>query len=506
MTLRARIWTLLIVAVLLVLGAGVALRQGYRTVAAASDTVTNTLQPAAASMAALDNAIAAMDSGVTSYAITSRTDDLAVYVGGSARADDELGKLETLTAYNKVLSARLGQTEDALRTWRKDGLQPIIVAARDDQPARAAQLVADGPSRGLLNELKAYEVSLNQLILSEAQVAVEQQERAFTRFWWVLNGAVLVLLAVIALFAWLLLRGVLRPLEFLGQQMLDAAATDHHEDPITPTGPPELREVGQDAESMRRELVAQIDRSRQADEGLEQERPVLAAIRAELCKTHVRPTPGLDLFGEQMPAEGVMAGDWWSAQTLPDGRVAIAVTDVSGHGPGAAIEALRLKNVMELSLAQHADPARALRLGAEGMSGSDRFATCVIVVLDPATGSMRWSNAGHPAPLAVGAHGVTALEADGPLLSVLGGEWTNRSEELAIGDVLLLTTDGLTESRDADGAELGDSGLRDLAVRATATEPDCDGVVGYVLSAARARARDWNRDDITCIAIRRTGR
>lgn len=61
-----------------------------------------------------------------------------------------------------------------------------------------------------------------------------------------------------------------------------------------------------------------------------------------------------------------MAGDWWSAQVLLDGQIALTITDVSGHGPEAGMEALRLKHVVELSLAQNADPALALKAGADG--------------------------------------------------------------------------------------------------------------------------------------------
>lgn len=505
--MRARIWLLLLIAVVLVVASSAAMRTSYRTVANAGDNVSQTLRPAAASMATLDNAIAAMNSGTTAYAITGSTDDLRVYVAGSTRAGAEIRRLRSLLAFDAVLSSRLKQTSADLRAWRTEGLEPIIDAARSQDAAgrkRAQRLVADGPSRDLLAGVLTSRQSLDQLILSEAQFALQEQERAFVRLWWILNAAVFVLLLVVGLFAWLLLRSVLRPLKQLQGQMLDAAQSQDHEDPIVPSGPPELTEVGKDAESMRRQLVKQIDRSRQADEGLEQQRPALAAIRAELSASHPPDVAGLDLFGDQMPAEGVMAGDWWSAQLLDDGRVAIALTDVSGHGPEAAIEALRLKNVLELSLSTHADPARALWLAARGTTKADRFATCAVVVIDPITGDLEWANAGHPQPLLLAQGTCRSLEPTGPLLSVLGGQWHNRSTQMGLGDLLVMVTDGITESRDADGEELGQSGLAELIARAATTEITCAGVVGNVVSAARARAVDWRRDDATCVAVRRT--
>jgi sigma-B regulation protein RsbU (phosphoserine phosphatase) len=284
--------------------------------------------------------------------------------------------------------------------------------------------------------------------------------------------------------------------------MLLAAQVAHRETPIVPSGPPELHQVGQDAEQMRRQLVEQIDRARRADEGLVQERPVVAAIRAELNDTHALVVPGLDFYGEVAPAEGVLAGDWWSAQLLFDGRLAITVTDVSGHGPEAGIEALRLKHVIELSIAQEGNPAIALQEAARGFRSPGRFATCACVVLDPRTGLLMWANAGHHPPWLVSA-ALTELVPTGPLLSVLGGSWTNHSTQIEPGAMLMMWTDGLIESRNEVGQELGHDGLRTLVYGALSVEDSAAGFVGHVLAAARARAVDWRRDDVTMVALQR---
>jgi serine phosphatase RsbU (regulator of sigma subunit) len=197
-----------------------------------------------------------------------------------------------------------------------------------------------------------------------------------------------------------------------------------------------------------------------------------------------------------------MAGDWWSAQEVAGDRLALVITDVSGHGPEAGMEALRLKHVIELSLAQHADPALALAAGASGFRDAGRFATCVVVVLDPASGLLTWANGGHHAPWIV-SEAVTPLVATGPLLSVLGGEWGTQQTQLEPGAVLLMWTDGLSESRDADKAELGDDGLLDLVHEALAVEDTSAGLVAHVLAAARLRSVDWRRDDVTLVAAQR---
>ena len=174
----------------------------------------------------------------------------------------------------------------------------------------------------------------------------------------------------------------------------------------------------------------EIDSARQAHEGLEQ-RPGRGAIRAELADSHDTSVPGMDLSGAAARA-GVMAGDWWSAQVLLDGQIALTITDVSGHGPEAGMEALRLKHVVELSLAQNADPALALKAGADGFRTASRFATCLIVVIEPQTGFLTWANAGHPPAWLVTPATTTELVTTGPLLSVLGGTWANQHSHLEI--------------------------------------------------------------------------
>lgn len=503
MSLRTRIWIVLLLAAALVLGTGAALRSGYRTVAETADMTARRLQPASDTVADLNTALAEMDSGANSYALTGDITDLGTYIEAATRASNEFRALRVYLRDNPELTAQLNRTRDAANRWRREGTGPIIAAARSGSRDDARALVRSGTSRMLYDETRTYNRLLGQEIRDNVDDAVAEEEEQFTLLWWVLNGSIVVLVVLLALFASLLLRGVLRPLRDLRRQLIASARTEHRETPIVPSGPPELRQVGQDAEQMRRQLVAEIDRARQADEGLEQEKPLLAAIRAELSDTHALVVPGLDLYGEQQPAQGVMAGDWWSAQRLSDGRLAVTITDVSGHGPAAGIEALRLKHVIELSLAQHAEPALALEAAAAGFRDPARFATCAVVVIDAGTGLLTWANAGHLPPWLVGPGSTTELVPTGPLLSVLGGTWVTEQSQLDIGAMLVLWTDGVTESHDDRGAELDEDGLAGLIADALAVEETSAGFARHVLSAARSRATDWRRDDVTFVAVQR---
>ncbi|MCW2798299.1 SpoIIE family protein phosphatase [Nocardioides sp.] len=160
--------------------------------------------------------------------------------------------------------------------------------------------------------------------------------------------------------------------------------------------------------------------------------------------------PGLEvaaryLLGGSGPPAG---GDWFDAIPLPDGRVGLVVGDVAGQGPGAAVAMGQLRTVLEESLSNGVDLVAAVeQLDRRARRMPDAHSTSVCAVaLDPATGAMSYCTAGHPPPLVVGSSGRAAyLPASGS--GPLGSGLPVRVAEhvLAVGDVLVLYTDGLVE-------------------------------------------------------------
>ena len=118
MTLRARIWTLLLVAVVLALVAGAAVRAGYLNVSRTTTAVAERLQPASDAVAVLNSALSEMDSGVSSYALTGDSSDLSTYVEGSARATAAFAELRPLLAGDENLSQLLRETRSATSICR----------------------------------------------------------------------------------------------------------------------------------------------------------------------------------------------------------------------------------------------------------------------------------------------------------------------------------------------------------------------------------------------------
>ncbi|MEV4657074.1 SpoIIE family protein phosphatase [Micromonospora sp. NPDC049301] len=165
------------------------------------------------------------------------------------------------------------------------------------------------------------------------------------------------------------------------------------------------------------------------------------------------PLAGLEAMVNYLPAESAVrvGGDWYHAQTLPDGQVVLAVGDVAGHGLDAAsgMAHLRFGLVAWLSTGIR-DPAVLLghlnRLcGQLAITG-----TAVVAVYDPSTRVLRWGRAGHLAPL-LSRDGETR-PLDRPPGLLLGADddtvYPVLTPRLRPGDLVLFYTDGLIERRE----------------------------------------------------------
>jgi serine phosphatase RsbU (regulator of sigma subunit)/anti-sigma regulatory factor (Ser/Thr protein kinase)/transcriptional regulator with GAF, ATPase, and Fis domain len=147
-----------------------------------------------------------------------------------------------------------------------------------------------------------------------------------------------------------------------------------------------------------------------------------------------------------------VGGDWYDIVDLEDGRIALIVGDCVGHGLTAATVMGQLRSACRALLLDHPSPGAAL-------CGLDRFAarlagaqctTAFCAVLNPGTGELVYSSAGHPPPILVDADGTARTLEDGHTIPV--GLRPNRPRPEAHVTVpaaatLLLYTDGLVERR-----------------------------------------------------------
>ncbi|MFI1996133.1 PP2C family protein-serine/threonine phosphatase [Actinoplanes sp. NPDC020271] len=161
---------------------------------------------------------------------------------------------------------------------------------------------------------------------------------------------------------------------------------------------------------------------------------------------------GLQAMVSYLPAESALqvGGDWYHAQTLPDGRVVLAVGDVAGHGMEAAngMAHLRFALVAWLS-AGIRDPGLLLQHLNRLCAQLGITATAVVGVYDPETRQLPWARAGHMAPM-LGRSG-RSIDLDRPPGLLLGAEpeadFPVAQARLHRGDLVLFYTDGLVERR-----------------------------------------------------------
>lgn len=97
----------------------------------------------------------------------------------------------------------------------------------------------------------------------------------------------------------------------------------------------------------------------------------------------------------------LIGGDWYDAFAMPDGRIAISIGDVSGHGLEAAVLMTSMKNALRTAIIVDSDPLRALDAGDylfRSENRGDQFCTAMLAILDPEVMTLTCAPAGHPGP------------------------------------------------------------------------------------------------------------
>jgi sigma-B regulation protein RsbU (phosphoserine phosphatase) len=487
---------------------GVIVAGAYSDLRDAATLVTNQISPAASLSADLVVGYDRVDRESRTFIVTGTPQSLAAYQQARQRVTRDLDALNLLVTTDTPLPRTIVDVESRSHQWLSQTVEPAV-ARRQVVVFTDAEILTF-----TTRTTQEYVPVADQTSLLQRQVDDWQTQefnhisdlarRLATTL--VLSG--LSLLALLAGAYVLLRRWVLNPLDSLRSQLQAVAHSGDRTEVITPSGPPELWAAGVDAEAMRRAIVSEADAARAADEGLAQEGPVVTALRAELT-TKTDPTAhGVTIHGQVQPAQGVLAGDWWGPVILDSGRTALVLIDVSGHGELAGLVTLRLRSVITTALRAEADPSDALARAAGTLSDAvdGRFATAIIVILDPDAGEIIWANAGHPSGWLLPDGEVDArreLTTTGPLISVLGGEWSTARESFAGNDVVLLWSDGLVEARQ-EALEVNDELLS--SVIAGCREKDPAELVPSLLAALRERSTDWRRDDITVVAARHSGK
>jgi serine phosphatase RsbU (regulator of sigma subunit) len=185
--------------------------------------------------------------------------------------------------------------------------------------------------------------------------------------------------------------------------------------------------------------------------------------------------------------------------------VAVIVGDVSGNGVEAAHLASFTREAIRAYALHNGSPRHVLRLANEALihrHGREHFVTVAFVLLDPTTGRLKYSLAGHPPPVSVSPSGIglASWKAYPPLGVFEDARFLTARCTLGRGDILVFYTDGITEARRNDQF-LGEEGLIALLTELRSESPEV--IVERVLARVTSYAKGSLRDDAAVLALTR---
>jgi PAS domain S-box-containing protein len=229
---------------------------------------------------------------------------------------------------------------------------------------------------------------------------------------------------------------------------------------------------------------------------------VAETLQRSLLPKRLPSSPSAQVAARYVPAARGMevGGDWYDAVELSDGRLVLMVGDVVGHGIEAAATMGQLRHALRAFVLEGHSPSSAIEQLESVTSYEERgMATIVCLVVDPATGSARFANAGHPPPLLLRPDGGAAYLEGGRSLPVgVLKDCAHDEAEVWIepGSTILLYTDGLVERR---GASI-DDGFDRLVETATRGPDDVDELLANVMVELVGKQHPF--DDVALVALK----
>ena len=255
-----------------------------------------------------------------------------------------------------------------------------------------------------------------------------------------------------------------------------------------------------------------VENTRLLEEHIEQQQYERELQLAREIQQRFQPTappvvPGYELQGISFPSYQI-GGDYYDFIPCQDGRLVVALGDVSGKGTSAALLMSSLHAAVHAQVASCrpiTETVGAVNRYLADNTPANRFVTLFYAELDPATGALSFINAGHNPPLI--AHGTDGtlehLGSGGLPLGILPDyDYREGRTQLRTGDVLVVYSDGVTETQNPRGDEFGTVRLQEVVgqnLQLTAS-----GIRDKIEAALSAFAQGTPAvDDITLVIVKR---
>lgn len=257
--------------------------------------------------------------------------------------------------------------------------------------------------------------------------------------------------------------------------------------------------------------VAQLARQQQIEarerERMEQELRVARVIQQTLLPKSLPELKGWQLEAFWQPARAV-SGDFYDYLTLPDGQLALMVGDVTDKGVPAALVMATTRSMLRAAVEHYSSPGEILAYVNDLLCPDippNMFVTCLYMLLDPASGHIRFANAGHNLPIKLIPNGVQELRATGMPLGLMPGMiYEEHEAQLAPGESLVLYSDGLVEAHNTSGDMFGFPRLRELLSRES-IQKACSGseIIQMLTGQLSEFTGDgWEQeDDVTIVTL-----
>jgi phosphoserine phosphatase RsbU/P len=251
---------------------------------------------------------------------------------------------------------------------------------------------------------------------------------------------------------------------------------------------------------------ARLAEVEEADRMIRRDLSQAADIQQGTLPHHAPKIAGVDLAGFNAACRTV-GGDYYDFFPYSDGRVGLALGDVSGKGMPASLMMMALHARVHVLAEDPGDLGGFMvRLNKATCAScpSNRFITFFFCLLDPASGLVRFANAGHNPPILMRASGAfQMLEGGGPVLGILPiAPYTEMTVQMEPGDMLVLYSDGVTEANNPGYDEFGEERLVEVLRqhRRERAEEIVEAVMKGLNEFASGAAQ---ADDITLVVAKR---